>query len=96
MRIPACKNLQVVIDHILPKTAWAVSKKKCIKFKLNALPENLAWLAASKFTLDVAIQFKLGRAPPSELLTNSNLVAKHVSLCDSKNKVLLATRGAKI
>jgi hypothetical protein len=41
-----------------------------------SLPENLARMAASKFILDAAIQFKLGRAPPSELLTNSNLVAK--------------------
>jgi hypothetical protein len=41
-----------------------------------SLPENLAQMAASNFILDVAIQFKLGRASPSELLTNSNLVAK--------------------
>jgi hypothetical protein len=35
-------------------------------------------MAASKFLLDAAIQFKLGRAPPSELLTNSNSVAKRL------------------
>jgi hypothetical protein len=27
----------------------------------STLPENLAWMAASKFILDVSIQFKLGR-----------------------------------
>jgi hypothetical protein len=41
-----------------------------------ALPENLAWMAASKFLSDAAIRFKLGRAPPSESLTDSNLVSK--------------------
>jgi hypothetical protein len=41
-----------------------------------ALPENLARMAASKFLLDAAIRFKLGRAPPSELLTGSNSVTK--------------------
>jgi hypothetical protein len=46
------------------------------RLKDGTLPENLAWMAASKFILDAAIQFKLGHAPPSELLTNSNLVAK--------------------
>jgi hypothetical protein len=40
------------------------------------LPENLVRMAASEFLLDAAIRFKLGRAPPSESLTNSNLVAK--------------------
>jgi hypothetical protein len=33
-------------------------------------------MAASEFLLDAAIRFKLGRVPPSELLTNSNSVAK--------------------
>jgi hypothetical protein len=33
-------------------------------------------MAASEFTLDAAIQFKLGRAPPSELLTSSNSAAR--------------------
>jgi hypothetical protein len=42
----------------------------------QSLPENLAWMAASEFLLDAAIRFKLGRVPPSELLTNSNSVAK--------------------
>jgi hypothetical protein len=32
-------------------------------------------MAASEFILDAAIQFKLRRAPPSELLTNSNSAA---------------------
>ncbi|PLW43874.1 hypothetical protein PCASD_05820 [Puccinia coronata f. sp. avenae] len=40
------------------------------------LPENLARMAASKFILDAAIRFKLGRAPLSESLTDSNSVAK--------------------
>jgi hypothetical protein len=40
-----------------------------------ALPEKLAWMAASKFLLNAAIQFKLGRAPPSESLTDSNSAA---------------------
>ena len=31
----------------------------CITFKLTQ-PENLAWMAASKFILNVATQFKLG------------------------------------
>jgi hypothetical protein len=39
------------------------------------LPEKLARMAASKFLSDAAIQFKLGRVPPSELLTHSNSVA---------------------
>ncbi|PLW41447.1 hypothetical protein PCASD_07166 [Puccinia coronata f. sp. avenae] len=38
--------------------------------------ENLAQMAASEFLLDAAIRFKLGRAPPSESLTDSNSVAK--------------------
>ncbi|PLW21462.1 hypothetical protein PCANC_04979 [Puccinia coronata f. sp. avenae] len=42
----------------------------------RALPENLAWMAASEFILDAAIRFKLGRAPTSEPLTDSNSVAK--------------------
>ncbi|PLW51650.1 hypothetical protein PCASD_00558 [Puccinia coronata f. sp. avenae] len=33
-------------------------------------------MAASKFLSDAAIQFKLGRAPPSELLTHSNSAAR--------------------
>ncbi|PLW36711.1 hypothetical protein PCASD_08690 [Puccinia coronata f. sp. avenae] len=40
------------------------------------LPENLARMAASEFILDPAIRFKLGCAPPSESLTDSNSVAK--------------------
>jgi hypothetical protein len=40
------------------------------------LPENLARMAASEFILDAGIRFKLGRAPPSELLTDSNSVAR--------------------
>jgi hypothetical protein len=43
---------------------------------VSTLPENLARMAASEFLLDAAIRFKLGRAPPSESLTNSNSVAK--------------------
>jgi hypothetical protein len=43
-----------------------------------SLPENLAQMAASKFLLDAAIQFKLGHVPPSELLANSNLVTKRL------------------
>jgi hypothetical protein len=35
-------------------------------------------MAASEFILDAAIQFKLGRAPPSESLTDSNSVAKRL------------------
>jgi hypothetical protein len=49
----------------LPHIPWFIS-----------LPEKLAWMAASKFILDAAIQFKLGNVTPSESLTNSNLVAK--------------------
>ncbi|PLW33019.1 hypothetical protein PCASD_14896 [Puccinia coronata f. sp. avenae] len=41
-----------------------------------ALPEKLAWMAASKFLLDAAIRFKLRRAPPSESLTHSNSAAR--------------------
>ncbi|PLW37803.1 hypothetical protein PCASD_11299 [Puccinia coronata f. sp. avenae] len=41
-----------------------------------ALPETLAQMAASKFLSDAAIQFKLGRAPPSESLTHSNSAAR--------------------
>ncbi|PLW53708.1 hypothetical protein PCANC_04489 [Puccinia coronata f. sp. avenae] len=33
-------------------------------------------MAASKFLSDVAIQFKLRRAPPSESLTRSNSAAR--------------------
>jgi hypothetical protein len=33
-------------------------------------------MAASKLLLDAVIQFKLGRAPPSELLTDSNSAAR--------------------
>jgi hypothetical protein len=36
----------------------------------------LAWMAASKFLSHAAIWFKLGRAPPSELLTHSNSAAR--------------------
>ncbi|PLW30699.1 hypothetical protein PCASD_20135 [Puccinia coronata f. sp. avenae] len=43
---------------------------------MTTLPESLAWMAASEFILDAAIQFKLGRAPLSESLTDSNSVAK--------------------
>jgi hypothetical protein len=42
----------------------------------QSLPEKLAWMAASKFILDAGIRFKLGRAPPSELLTDSNSAAR--------------------
>ncbi|PLW04418.1 hypothetical protein PCANC_28937, partial [Puccinia coronata f. sp. avenae] len=38
--------------------------------------EKLARMAASEFLLDAAIRFKLGRAPPSELLTHSNSAAR--------------------
>jgi hypothetical protein len=50
--------------------------KKLYFTQLLALPEKLDWMAASKFILDTAIQFKLGRMPPSELLTNSNSAAR--------------------
>ncbi|PLW06461.1 hypothetical protein PCANC_11611 [Puccinia coronata f. sp. avenae] len=50
-----------------------------IKVK-STLPENLAWMAASEFILDAAIRFKLGRALPSELLTDSNSVAKDAAI----------------
>ncbi|PLW36420.1 hypothetical protein PCANC_15207 [Puccinia coronata f. sp. avenae] len=33
-------------------------------------------MAASKFILDAGIRFKLGRAPPSESLTDSNSAAR--------------------
>jgi hypothetical protein len=42
----------------------------------QALQESLVRMAASKFILDAAIQFKLGRAPPSESLTDSNSAAQ--------------------
>ncbi|PLW39137.1 hypothetical protein PCANC_12588 [Puccinia coronata f. sp. avenae] len=38
--------------------------------------ESLAWMAASEFILDAAVRFKLGHAPPSELLTDSNSAAQ--------------------
>ncbi|PLW28912.1 hypothetical protein PCANC_27618 [Puccinia coronata f. sp. avenae] len=41
-----------------------------------ALPENLARMAASEFISDAGIRFKLGRAPPSESLTDSNSAAR--------------------
>ncbi|PLW33406.1 hypothetical protein PCANC_20747 [Puccinia coronata f. sp. avenae] len=47
-------------------------------FWAQSLPENLARMAASKFISDAAIQFKLGRAPLSESLTDSNSVAKRL------------------
>jgi hypothetical protein len=47
----------------------------------DTLPAKLAWMAASKLMLDVAIQFKLKRMPPSKFPTNSNSVANHPSHC---------------
>ncbi|PLW39007.1 hypothetical protein PCASD_08430 [Puccinia coronata f. sp. avenae] len=47
------------------------------KFRqFQKLPEKLARMAASTFLSDAAIRFKLGRAPPSELLTHSNSAAQ--------------------
>ncbi|PLW50393.1 hypothetical protein PCANC_07580 [Puccinia coronata f. sp. avenae] len=43
---------------------------------LLACSQSLDWMAASKFISDAAIQFKLGRAPPSESLTDSNSAAR--------------------
>jgi hypothetical protein len=43
--------------------------------RVMTLPEKLAWMAASRFLLDAAIRFKLGRVPPSESLTHSNSAA---------------------
>ncbi|PLW11445.1 hypothetical protein PCANC_25666 [Puccinia coronata f. sp. avenae] len=43
---------------------------------LGALPEKLAWMAASEFLSDAAIRFKLRCAPPSELVTHSNSAAR--------------------
>ncbi|PLW21299.1 hypothetical protein PCANC_05038 [Puccinia coronata f. sp. avenae] len=42
----------------------------------HPMAEKLARMAASEFLLDAAIRFKLGRAPPSELLTHSNSAAR--------------------
>jgi hypothetical protein len=42
----------------------------------QSLPEKLDRMAASEFISDAAIRFKLGRAPPSELLTDSNSAAR--------------------
>jgi hypothetical protein len=47
----------------------------CIQVYIGWLHPSLYWMAASKFILDAAIQFKLGCAPPSELLTDSNSAA---------------------
>ncbi|PLW43207.1 hypothetical protein PCANC_06985 [Puccinia coronata f. sp. avenae] len=41
-----------------------------------SLPGKLAWMAASEFLSNAAIQFELGRAPPSESLTDSNSAAR--------------------
>jgi hypothetical protein len=48
----------------------------CYSFEIIPLPEKLAQMAASKFLLDAAIRFPLGRAPPSESLTDSNSAAQ--------------------
>ncbi|PLW34417.1 hypothetical protein PCASD_14317 [Puccinia coronata f. sp. avenae] len=58
---------------LLPCLFWSPTTQY---FGVPTLPENLARMAASEFILDAAIQFKLGRAPPSESLTDSNSVAK--------------------
>ncbi|PLW04749.1 hypothetical protein PCASD_26488 [Puccinia coronata f. sp. avenae] len=61
---------------LLPNNPLEELRKETSAPPPPTLPENLAWMAASEFILDAAIQFKLGHAPPSESLTNSNLVAK--------------------
>jgi hypothetical protein len=48
----------------------------CLLFVLLADISQIPTMAASKFISDAAIRFKLGRAPLSELLTDSNSVAK--------------------
>jgi hypothetical protein len=63
---------------IQPAYAMSVNKRQGKTFERVALPENLAQMAASKFILDAAIRFKLGRVPLSELLTDSNSVAKRL------------------
>ncbi|PLW36372.1 hypothetical protein PCANC_16206 [Puccinia coronata f. sp. avenae] len=45
-------------------------------FDCNKRCKKLARMAASEFLSDAAIRFKLGRAPPSELLTHSNSAAR--------------------
>ncbi|PLW50876.1 hypothetical protein PCASD_01193 [Puccinia coronata f. sp. avenae] len=70
---PVHKQELLAVFHALQK--WKMFLIG-MKVHMMTLPENLAWMAASEFLSDAAIQFKLGRVPPSELLTNSNLVAK--------------------
>jgi hypothetical protein len=70
---PVHKQELLAVFHALQK--WKMFLLG-MKVHVMTLPENLAWMAASKFLLDAAIRFKLGHAPPSESLTNSNSVAK--------------------
>ncbi|PLW31555.1 hypothetical protein PCASD_19119 [Puccinia coronata f. sp. avenae] len=57
-----------------PNRVWAAQWAPC---PIAILTENLARIATSELTWDVAIQFKLGCPPPSESLSDSNSVAKH-------------------
>jgi hypothetical protein len=80
-------SVVIVIEHPESRFAspegWALPVTKKEQTVLDAVtsisepaqPENLAWMAAFKFILDAAIQFKLGQAPPSESMTKSNSVA---------------------
>ncbi|PLW28719.1 hypothetical protein PCASD_21524 [Puccinia coronata f. sp. avenae] len=46
------------------------------KLRYTAIEQKLDQMAASEFISDAAIRFKLGRAPPSESLTDSNSAAQ--------------------
>ncbi|PLW41490.1 hypothetical protein PCANC_13113 [Puccinia coronata f. sp. avenae] len=75
-------------DEICAANAYILSQEQAQKktkeqvkvavyqWKSLTLPENLARMAASEFLSNAAIRIKLGRAPPSESLTNSNSMAK--------------------
>jgi hypothetical protein len=69
-----------VAKVLLPSTCSTTrhrSRQFVITNPAGALPENLGWMAASKWILDVVIWFKLGAMSPSQSVTDSNLGAKN-------------------
>ncbi|PLW10181.1 hypothetical protein PCANC_24406 [Puccinia coronata f. sp. avenae] len=77
------QKLEVVVKQITRSVAqrahfqWTAEKLNIkVAPLIAALPEKLARMASSKFLSDAAIQLKLKRAPPSELLTHSNSAAQ--------------------
>jgi hypothetical protein len=73
-----CSSRGFFVISCLEKTALKSTQNFEVLTPRVALPENRAGMAASKFIFNMAIQSKLRQVSPSELLADSNLVAKRL------------------